>query len=97
MDAIYTATKDGEIQVWDCLEKNFSNMLEEAHTSMKRNYLKSLGEISEVLVNEDEKLLVSCSHDKSIKIWNLQDSSLLREFKNVHPGKNSSLFLFQTL
>ncbi len=44
----------------------------------------SIDRVWQIVINKEGTRFYSCSHDKSIKIWNLENKSHLKTYQNSH-------------
>jgi WD40 repeat protein len=76
-----TGCHDGKIRIWDLVKKAVQKEIT-AHVQEKPQQVQH--PIYTVAFSADGKQLVSSSFDKTLKIWNVDDGKLVREFKAYH-------------
>ncbi len=74
-ESLFSASSNGPIQEWD-LTQAFEKQDAKAHSLT----------VWDVDISADNRIAVSVSADKTVKVWNPQDGSLLSTIQTDHEG-----------
>ena len=89
-----SGSSDNSIKIFDLKEKKEVHHFQNVHKSKNFwlvSHLNFVGEIDTLAITSDNRLLISGSADRSLKIFDLKEKKEIHHFQNAHESNPLSV------